>query len=103
MKFTGIVRRVDDLGRIVIPKEVRKTCGIYEGDPLEIFTDKIEGKSVVCFRKYEPSPLSSLNALANSIDNEMIYNATDEERDEVQKYFNEIAKILKECKMGIDK
>ena len=103
MKSTGIVRRVDDLGRVVIPKTVRKTCGIYEGDPLEIFTDKIDGQPIICFRKYEPNSLSSLNALADSIDNEMIYNATDEERDEVQKYFNEIAKILKECKMGIDK
>ena len=97
MKFTSVIRRVDDLGRVVIPKEIRKTCGIYEGDPLEIFTDKIEGKSVVCFRKYKPSPLSSLNALADSIDNEMIYNATDEERNEIQKHFNKIAKILKEC------
>lgn len=97
MKFTGLTRRVDDSGRVIIPKEIRRTCGIYEGDPLEIFTDKIEGKSVVCFRKYEPSPLSSLNALADSIDNEMIYNATDEERNEIQKHFNKIAKILKEC------
>ena len=63
-------------------------------------TDKIEGKSVVCFRKYEPNFLSSLNALADSIDNKIIYNATDEQRDEVQKYFNEIAKILKECENG---
>ena len=97
MKLTGMERPVDVLGRVVIPKEIRKTCGIYEGDPLEIFTDKIEGKSVVCFRKYKPSPLSSLNALADSIDNEMIYNATDEERNEIQKHFNKIAKILKEC------
>ena len=39
MKATGIVRRIDDLGRIVIPKEIRRTLRIKEGDPLEIFTD----------------------------------------------------------------
>ncbi len=44
MKATGVVRRIDDLGRVVIPKEIRKTLRIKEGDPLEIFTDK-EGRS----------------------------------------------------------
>ena len=39
MKATGIVRRIDDLGRVVIPKEIRRTMRIREGDPLEIFTD----------------------------------------------------------------
>ncbi|MFR7511511.1 MAG: AbrB/MazE/SpoVT family DNA-binding domain-containing protein [Muribaculaceae bacterium] len=40
MKATGIVRRIDDLGRVVIPKEIRRTLRIRESDPLEIFTDK---------------------------------------------------------------
>lgn len=40
MKATGIVRRIDDLGRVVIPKEIRRTMRIREGDPLEIFTEK---------------------------------------------------------------
>ena len=40
MKATGIVRRLDDLGRVVIPKEIRRTMRIREGDPLEIFNDK---------------------------------------------------------------
>lgn len=40
LKATGVVRRIDDLGRVVIPKEIRKTLRIKEGDPLEIFTDK---------------------------------------------------------------
>ena len=39
MKATGIVRRIDDLGRVVIPKEIRRTLRIKEGDPLEIYTD----------------------------------------------------------------
>ena len=51
MKATGIVRRVDDLGRIVIPKEIRSTLLIREGDPLEIYTEKDGG---VIFRKYSP-------------------------------------------------
>ena len=49
MKATGIVRRIDDLGRVVIPKEIRRTMRIREGDPLEIYTTK-EGE--VIFRKY---------------------------------------------------
>lgn len=51
MKATGIVRRIDDLGRVVIPKEIRKTLRIREGDPLEIFTDK-DGE--VILKKYSP-------------------------------------------------
>lgn len=49
MKATGIVRRIDDLGRIVIPKEIRKTLRIKDGDPMEIYTNK-EGE--VIFKKY---------------------------------------------------
>lgn len=60
MKATGIVRRVDDLGRIVIPKELRRTLRIREGDPLEIFT----GSEGITFRKY--SALEGNMALAES-------------------------------------
>ena len=51
MKATGIVRRIDDLGRIVVPKEIRRTLRIREGDALEIFTDR-EGE--IIFKKYSP-------------------------------------------------
>ena len=51
MKATGIVRRIDDLCRVVIPKEIRRTMRIREGDPLEIFTEK-DGE--VVFKKYSP-------------------------------------------------
>ena len=51
MKATGIVRRIDDLGRVVIPKEIRRTLRIREGDPLEIFTG-VGGE--VVFKKYSP-------------------------------------------------
>lgn len=51
MKATGIVRRIDDLGRIVIPKEIRQTYVIADGDPLEIFTD---GNGGIVLRPYRP-------------------------------------------------
>ena len=59
MKATGIVRRIDDLGRVVIPKEIRRTLRIREGDPLEIFTDR-EGQ--VILKKY--SPIGELSEFA---------------------------------------
>ena len=59
MKATGIVRRIDDLGRVVIPKEIRRTMRIREGEPLEIYTDR-DGE--VIFKKY--SPVGELSVLA---------------------------------------
>ena len=59
MKATGIVRRIDDLGRVVIPKEIRRTLRIREGDPLEIFTDS-DGE--IISKKY--SPIGELGAFA---------------------------------------
>ena len=50
MKATGIVRRIDDLGRVVIPKEVRRSLRIHEGDPLEIFIDSAE--NMLCLKRY---------------------------------------------------
>ena len=62
MKATGIVRRIDDLGRVVIPKEIRRTLRIREGDPLEIYTEK-DGE--VIFKKY--SPMGDLTTFASQI------------------------------------
>ena len=62
MKATGIVRRIDDLGRVVIPKEIRRTLRIREGDPLEIFTER-DGE--VIFKKY--SPMGELAEFAGQI------------------------------------
>ena len=59
MKATGIVRRIDDPGRVVIPKEIRRTMRIREGDPLEIYTDN-DGE--VIFKKY--SPIGELSSFA---------------------------------------
>lgn len=59
MKATGIVRRIDDLGRVVVPKEIRRTLRIREGDPLEIFTDR---NGEIILKKY--SPIGELGAFA---------------------------------------
>ena len=58
MKATGTVRRIDDLGRVVIPKEIRRACNIREGDPLEIFLQDGE----IVFRKYNPDYRDDLMA-----------------------------------------
>lgn len=60
MKATGIVRRIDDLGRVVVPKEIRRTLRIREGDPLEIYTDREGG---IVLRKY--SPIGELTEFAS--------------------------------------
>lgn len=69
MKATGIIRRIDELGRIVIPKELRRTLNIKVGDPIEIFT---ADDGVIALRKYEPSNsvLSYLERLEARINNE---------------------------------
>ena len=57
MKTTGIVRRVDDLGRILIPREIRRNLGIREGGPLEIFLHE----DYICFKKYIPNKLEKVS------------------------------------------
>ena len=69
MKATGIVRRIDDLGRVVIPKEIRRTLRIREGDPLEIYTER-DGE--VIFKKY--SPTGDLTGLAAQICESIVKN-----------------------------
>lgn len=64
MKATGIVRRVDDLGRVVIPQEIRRSLGIREGEPLELF---IEGRDTICFRKYDANLCDEVDHLTNQI------------------------------------
>ena len=70
MKATGIVRRIDDLGRVVIPKEIRRTQLIRVGDPLEIF---VSGDGEVIFKKY--SPIGELSAFAQSYADALVKNA----------------------------
>lgn len=69
MKATGIVRRIDDLGRVVIPKEIRRTLRIREGDPLEIFTDREGG---IILKKY--SPISELSDFSNEYAEALSYS-----------------------------
>ena len=87
MKTTGIVRRVDDLGRIVIPKEIRRTLHIKEGDPLEIYIDD----NAVCFRNYKYQAVEDackevLNASADLV------NA--EQRDAIAAHLKAIRELI---------
>lgn len=66
MKATGIVRRIDDLGRVVIPKDIRRAMGIHEGEPLEIF---IGGDDTICFRKYKNNLGDAVEHLRDQIEN----------------------------------
>ena len=68
MKATGIVRRIDDLGRVVIPKEIRRTMRIREGDPLEIFVDPAQ--RMVCFQKYNTTVDDTLEESIRKIEND---------------------------------
>ena len=82
MKATGIIRRIDDLGRIVIPKEIRKNCGIKEGDPLEISYDA--STRSVLFTAYEPIAFDWDN-----VENEFI-ELSREKKTEIIKKFIEL-------------
>lgn len=90
MRATGIVRRVDDLGRIVIPREIRRSMGIREGEPLEIYLEN----DAIIFRRYcykltaEVARVAELVEQNCNADTETIRLLTDK--------FLEISKILKE-------
>ena len=91
MKATGIVRRIDDLGRVVIPKEIRRACNIREGDPLEIF---LQDDGVV-FKKYIPAYRDDLMAtLQDAAD---YYDNSEEDRataEQLRKIAKEIDALL---------
>lgn len=89
MKATGITRRIDDLGRIVIPKEIRHNLGIKEGDALELFIEE----DAVCFRKIEFDCKLSLDRLIRNI-----IDGNDENFDK-----NEILDLLYEVKERMSK
>ena len=85
MKATGIVRRIDDLGRVVIPKEIRRTANIREGDPLEIFFQD----GAVVFKKYIPpyrdDLMATLQDAADYYDNSEEDKATAEQLRKIAK------------------
>ena len=91
MKATGIVRRIDDLGRVVIPKEIRRACNIREGDPLEIFLQD----DAVVFKKYIPAYRDDLMAtLQDAAD---YYDNSEEDRataEQLRKIAKEIDALL---------
>ena len=87
MRATGIVRRIDDLGRVVIPKEIRRSLNIEEGDPLEIYID--DKTKAVMFKKY----LENENALEEIQD---IIDNSNDVPDVVKDLLKVAAKILKE-------
>ena len=83
MRATGIVRRIDDLGRVVIPKEIRRTIGLREGDAMEIFLDNDKG---VIFKKYGGKLDDDMISLADQLDNEDMLEFADEMRQMVYGY-----------------
>jgi AbrB family looped-hinge helix DNA binding protein len=92
MKSTNIIRRIDDLGRVVIPREIRRQMGIKEGEPLEIYIDPSE--KMVGFKKYERTDLAFvLNDLRNEITGYNDYD--DEDTEAMVNLIEEIEKILK--------
>ena len=95
MKATGIIRRIDDLGRVVIPKEIRRTLHIREGEPLEIYTDTINGMPVVCFAKYENSFGEELRAMREKVLELMDDVGAYEDAAEFRKAMAEAEKIFK--------
>jgi AbrB family looped-hinge helix DNA binding protein len=82
MIFSGIVRRVDDLGRIVIPKEIRRAFGLHENDALEIYVDN-ENEQIILRKR-----ASSLKGKVDSIYNEMSENFYNYPLDQVEKIKN---------------
>ena len=92
MRADGIVRRIDDLGRIVIPREIRKRLGIEEGDPIEIFSNREE----IVLKKYNVS--IGLKALVNKLDNEFSDVKSDmeiETANKIYEHINALQDILK--------
>lgn len=87
MRATGIVRRIDDLGRVVIPREIRKQFGIEEGDPLEILVNKDE----IILRKYDVSV--GLKELVRRLDNEFSDVKSDMETETVNRIYGHISAL----------
>ena len=85
MKNTGIIRRIDDLGRVVVPKEIRRTLGIREGDPLEVYIDR----DMVCYKKYNAE-----GELAGILDKAYLLL---EEKNELSEDEIELRKLIRKC------
>lgn len=90
MRATGIVRRVDDLGRVVIPREIRRSMGIREGEPMEIYLEQ----DAIMFRRYAYKLTAEVARVAELV--EQNCNADAETMRLLTDKFLEISKILKE-------
>ena len=93
MKATGIVRRIDDLGRVVIPKEIRRFMRIRDGDALEIFTSD-EG---VTFRKYSPNHSHELEVIADEL-RDSAYQSDDKHREQIFGIIHKLYEVAKEIR-----
>ena len=90
MKATGIVRSVDNLGRIVVPKEIRRELGWTDGTPIEVFIDD-EGEGVV-LRTYDPDHMKALQTVREEILDR--FYTRPRQQEEVKKHFDAIMKYL---------
>lgn len=90
MVNTGIIRRIDDLGRIVIPRDIRHRMKIREGEPLEVL---IEGKDTVCFRKYETNLCSAVDQLKDQI--ETYCDLSDKDQEKIKILLEEVRELVK--------
>lgn len=93
MKATGIIRRIDDLGRIVIPKEIRRNMNIREGDPMEIYLD---GGNRVVFEKYNSGLLPFIHNLADRVEDNEYDTLSPESVKEIKGLLDKISKIVTE-------
>lgn len=93
MKATGIIRRIDDLGRIVIPKEIRRNMNIREGDPMEIYLD---GDNRVVFEKYNSGLLPFIHNLADRVEDNEYDTLSPESVKEIKGLLDKISKIVTE-------
>ena len=93
MKPSGIVRRIDDLGRIVIPKEIRRVIGAVEGTPMEIF----HNKDVICLKKYFPEEnlLARVESLDDAVD-DICIDLGAEIIEDIRRHIRELKQLLQE-------
>lgn len=89
MRATGIVRRVDDLGRVVIPREIRRSMGIKEGEPLEIFLEE----NAVIFRRYSFNLVDEVKRVAELI--ECNCNADSDTMADISRMLSTVAQLVK--------
>ena len=91
MKATGIVRRIDDLGRVVIPKEIRRAMRIREGDPLEIYTTE----NGVVFKRYRPELVSDIKAMQDKC-TDVVWGTHPHKAPELNELFQKIIEIVEQ-------